>query len=225
VFFSCCNLGCVFCQNYDISHLRHGMPVSTDELATVLKSQQSQGAENLNLVTPSHYPADILAALALAAGRGLRLPVVWNSGGYDAVGTLEYFDGVVDIYMPDFKFASDQLGARLTQAGDYATVAKAALSEMVRQVGPGLTLERGVARRGLSVRHLVLPGHYDDSRACLDFLHSLSPEITVNVMMQYRPCYKAHAFPELRQGIDHEEYRRLIGYARSIGLRHVLAQA
>jgi putative pyruvate formate lyase activating enzyme len=224
VFFSGCNLGCLFCQNYDISHYRQGTVVSTGELATVYCSLQSQGAENLNLVTPSHYPADILAALAAAVERGFSLPVVWNSGGYDSVETLKHFDGVADIYMPDFKFASDELGAKLTQVGDYSTVARAALTEMVRQVGPGLMCEGGVARHGMSVRHLVMPGHYDDSRACLDFLAELSPEITVNIMRQYRPCFQAHAIPELRTGVDWDEYRALFDYARSIGLRHVLDQ-
>jgi len=224
VFFSCCNLGCLFCQNYDISHLRGGMPVSTGELATVFCSLQGQGAENLNLVTPSHYPAEILAALAIAVDSGFSLPVVWNSGGYDSVVTLEYFGGVVDVYMPDFKFADDTLGARLTQAADYATVAKQALSEMVRQVGPGLTKEAGVARHGMSVRHLVMPGFYDNSRTCLDFLAKLSPEICVNVMAQYRPCYQANTIPELRRGVDHREYRALIDYGHKLGLRNVLAQ-
>ncbi|MBN2081082.1 radical SAM protein [bacterium] len=224
VFFSCCNLGCLFCQNYDISHLRGGIPVSADELATVCCSLQSQGAENLNLVTPSHYPADILAALAKTVESGFSLPVVWNSGGYDSVATLEYFDGVVDVYMPDFKFATDALGARLTQVADYASVAKAALAEMVRQVGPGLAKETGVARRGMSVRHLVMPGFYDNSRACLDFLAEMSPEITVNMMAQYRPCYQANTVPELRRGVDYAEYRALIEYGHKIGLRNVMAQ-
>jgi len=224
VFFSGCNLGCLFCQNFDISHYRQGLPVSLRELATVFWSLEHRGAENLNLVTPSHYPADILAALAEAVERGFSLPIVWNSGGYDSVETLKYFDGVVDVYMPDFKFASDALGARLTKVGDYSTVARAALAEMVRQVGPGLNCEAGAARRGMSVRHLVMPGHYDDSRACLDFLAELSPEITVNIMSQYRTCYQAHTVPELRRGIDWDEYRALLDYARQIGLRHVLDQ-
>lgn len=225
VFFSGCNLGCVFCQNYDISHLRNGMPVSTEELARVFLSLQGQGAENLNLVTPSHYPADILAALAQACGQGLRLPVVWNSGGYDSVETLRCFDGVVDIYMPDFKFASDALGARYTRVADYSTVAREALAEMVRQVGAGLALEDRVARRGMSVRHLVMPGCYGDSRACLDFLRSLGAEITVNIMEQYRPAWRALKMPEINRRIDFEEYQRIIGYARGIGLQNVLAQA
>jgi putative pyruvate formate lyase activating enzyme len=224
VFFSGCNLGCVFCQNYDISHQRGGMPVSVEELARVFLSLQGQGALNLNLVTPSHYPADILAALAVACGQGLELPLVWNSGGYDSVETLRCFEGVVDIYMPDFKFASDTRGARYTQVADYSTVARVALAEMVHQVGPGLTLVKRVARRGMSVRHLVLPGCYENSRACMDFLHSLGAEITVNIMEQYRPAWRAREFPELNQRIDFEECQRIIGYARSIGLRYVLEQ-
>jgi len=224
IFFTHCNLLCLFCQNFDISHYRRGLPVSVRELATVFWSLEHRGAENLNLVTPSHYPADILGALAEAVERGFCLPIVWNSGGYDSVETLKYFDGVVDIYMPDFKFAADELGAKLTKVSDYSTVARAALTEMVRQVGPGLTCEAGVARHGMSVRHLVMPGHYDDSRLCLDFLAGLSPEITVNIMSQYRTCYQAHTIPELRRGIDWEEYRALLDYARSIGLRHVLDQ-
>jgi len=225
VFFSCCNLGCLFCQNYDISHLRHGVPLTTSLLADAFISLERQGAENLNLVTPSHYPADILSALAEAVEIGFSLPIVWNSSGYDSVETLNYFDGIVDIYMPDFKFSTDELGAQLTSANNYATVARKAIAEMVRQVGARLDLSDGIAQRGMSVRHLVLPSHYADSKACLDYLRSLSPEITVNVMSQYRPCYQAHKLPGLNRSVDWREYREIIEYGRSIGLTHVLAQA
>jgi len=224
VFFCGCNLGCLFCQNWEISHAREGQVLDAGELAGQFLWLEAQRAENLNLVTPSHYPADILAALALATAQRFALPVVWNSSGYDSVETLAHFDGVVDVYMPDFKFASDVLGAQLTQVSDYATVARAALSEMVRQVGPGLALEDGVARHGTSVRHLVLPGHTDDSRACLDFLRSLGEDITVNVMRQYRPAFHAHRLPGMNRLVSREEYAEVVDYGRSIGLRNLLTQ-
>ena len=186
---------------------------------------QSAGAENINLVTPSHYPADILEAIGIAKGRGLKLPVVYNTSGYDAVSTLRHFAGVVNVYMPDFKFASDELGAQLTAVSDYSTVARDALREMVRQVGPGLAMKGGVAVHGISVRHLVLPGHYDDSRACLDFLRGLSPLITVNLMRQYRPAHGAFRIPGLNRTVDFAEYEKLLDYGRAIGLASLLDQA
>lgn len=225
VFFSCCSLGCKFCQNYDISREARGPALSTADLAAIFIQLQSRGAENINLVTPSHYPAGILAAIASAAGNGLHLPIVWNSSGYDSVEVLGYFDGVVDVYMPDFKFASDELAASLTKVSDYATAAKVALAEMVRQAGSRLEVETGRAIRGVSVRHLVLPGHYDDSRACLDFLHGLSPDITINLMRQYRPAYLAYRIPGMDKPVDFEKYKRVVGYGRSIGLTNIHDQA
>jgi putative pyruvate formate lyase activating enzyme len=224
VFFACCNLRCVFCQNWEISHAREGQLAGTEELAAAFLALQEQGAENLNLVTPSHYPASILAALAQAVGQGFSLPVVWNSSGYDSVEALRFFEGVVDVYMPDFKFASDELGAKLTQASDYATTAHLALSEMVRQVGAGLLLADGIAQHGMSVRHLVMPGLNDDSRACLDFLRTLGPEITVNIMRQYRPAFQAHAVPGLNRHVTRDEFNGVVAYALSLGLRNTLAQ-
>jgi putative pyruvate formate lyase activating enzyme len=224
VFLCGCNLGCLFCQNWEISHAREGQVLSAGELAGQFLWLEAQGAENLNLVTPSHYPADILAALGLATAWGFALPVVWNSSGYDSVDTLKHFDGVVDVYMPDFKFASDALGEQLTQVNDYATIARKALAEMVRQVGPGLSLENGVARRGMSVRHLVLPGHTDDSRACLDFLRSLGEDLTVNVMRQYHPAFYAHRLAGMNRPVSREEHAGVVDYARSIGLKNVLTQ-
>jgi len=225
VFFSGCNLGCLFCQNHDLSHGCRGMRLNPAELARVFMMLQEQGAENLNLVTPSHYPADILMALATAVEDGFRMPVVWNSGGYDSIDTLGMFNGVVDIYMPDFKFASNAVGARMTEVSDYASVAKAALAEMVRQTGPELMKDRDIARRGVSVRHLVMPGFYDDSRACLDSIHAVSLEITVNVMSQYRPAYRAREVPELGQRVDHGEFSAVVAHGKKIGLVNVLNQA
>lgn len=225
IFLSCCNLGCVFCQNHDISHGRAGIDLSADALAGIMLELQQAGAENINLVTPSHYPAGILEAIGIAKGRGLTLPLVYNTSGYDSVGTLRFFDGVIDVYMPDFKFASDELGAQLTAVSDYSTIARDALREMVRQAGPGLQLVKGIAVRGISVRHLVLPGHYDDSRACLDFLRSLSPRITVNLMRQYRPAYGAFRIPGMNRTVDYANYAELLDYGRGIGLTNLLDQA
>jgi len=191
VFFAGCGLRCAFCQNADVSWLRQGDERGPEDLAAVFLGLQASGCHNLNLVTPSHVVPQVLEALALAAGRGLRLPVVYNSSGYDSVETLRLLDGVVDVYMPDFKFWRGETAERYAAAPDYPERARAAVLEMHRQTGPLLLGTDGLARRGVLVRHLVMPGLVEESAAILGWLASeVSPDTYVNVMGQYRPQWR-----------------------------------
>jgi len=189
VFFGGCSLRCAFCQNADISWRASGAGLGPDDLAAVMLDLQDRGCHNVNLVTPTHVVPQLIEALAIGAGQGLRLPLVYNSGGYDRAGTLALLDGVVDVYMPDFKFWRPETAARYADAPDYPEVARGALVEMHRQVGPLQLDPDGLARRGVLVRHLVMPGLADESGAILEWLaRELSPDTYVNVMAQYRPA-------------------------------------
>ncbi len=221
IFFGGCSLGCVFCQNYEISHLRRGTEVGAEELANIMLGLQARGCHNINFVTPTHFVPQILAALDLAAGRGLDVPLVYNTGGYDSVETLRLLDGVVNIYMPDAKYADGEVAQRLSGAADYPEIMRAALTEMHRQVGDLDIGADGIARRGLLVRHLVLPGGLAGTREVMDFLASLSRDTYVNVMAQYRPCYRAHEYPEINRHLTAEEYREAVKAAIDAGLHRL----
>ena len=191
VFFAGCGLGCTFCQNADVSWLRRGEELDAEDLAFVFLDLQERGCHNLNLVTPSHVVPQVLEALGVAAGRGLRLPLVYNSGGYDSVGTLLLLDGIVDVYMPDFKFWRETTAERYARAADYPVRARAALVEMHRQVGPLRLSSSGLAQRGVLVRHLVMPGLAEESQAIFEWIaREVSPDTWVNVMGQYRPEWR-----------------------------------
>ena len=219
IFFTSCNLRCVFCQNYEISHQMEGREVSPQALASMMLDLQERGCHNINFVTPSHMVAQILEALPAAIARGLRIPLVYNTSAYDKVETLRLLDGVVDIYMPDFKFARAEVAAQYTQAEDYPAVARAAIREMHRQVGDLQMDEQGVAERGLLVRHLVLPDDLAGTREIMRFLsRDISPHTVVNIMDQYRPCGSAHRFPLLNRRISHSEYLEAVQIAREEGL-------
>jgi putative pyruvate formate lyase activating enzyme len=219
VFFSRCNLSCVFCQNYDISHLGAGEAVTPEFLAFVFLALQEDGCHNINLVSPSHVVPFILKALVLAAGEGLTLPLVYNSGGYDALGTLRLLEGVVDIYMPDFKYWDAGVAKRLSGAADYPQVARAAIKEMHGQVGDLTISPGGIATRGLLVRHLVLPGGLAGTGRCMRFLaEEISRNTYVNVMAQYRPCGTASRHPPLDRRITPAEYAEAVDLAREAGL-------
>ncbi|MCS7303783.1 MAG: radical SAM protein [Thermoguttaceae bacterium] len=220
IFFTHCNLRCVFCQNWDISWQGEGQPVQADQLARMMLWLQRAGCHNINFVTPSHVVPQILEALVLAAEGGLRLPLVYNTGGYDLVETLRLLDGVIDIYMPDVKFLDPQLAHRWTAAPDYPEVVRAAVREMYRQVGDLEIDEQGLARRGLLVRHLVMPGASEDTEQVMRFLaEEISPNTFVNVMAQYHPEGRAWHYPELARRIRPEEYRQAVAAARRYGLR------
>jgi putative pyruvate formate lyase activating enzyme len=190
IFFSMCNLQCVFCQNWDISHRRSGQPMDASTIADELFALQTEGCHNINLVTPTHVGPQIVEALAVAVDRGLRLPIVYNTSAYDAVESLRPMDGLVDIYMPDFRFWSIETAHRLAKAKDYPGRAREAIREMHRQVGVLKFTPDGLACRGVLVRHLVMPGQIEESRAILRWLaEELSPDTYVNVMAQYHPAH------------------------------------
>lgn len=219
IFFSWCSLACVFCQNWEISHRGEGEAVSNEELAATMLELQAVGCHNVNLVTPSHVVAQVLAAVEIAAREGLRLPLVWNSGGYDSPEALSLLDGVVDIYMPDMKFADSAVAAKYLGVKDYAEVNRAAVREMHRQVGDLLLDEAGIALRGLLVRHLVLPKNLAGTDRILAFLaREISSDTYVNLMDQYRPCYRADEFPPLDRRPTRAEMAAARTAAEELGL-------
>lgn len=219
IFFTNCNLGCVFCQNYEISHHGDGVEVTAGQLAAMMVSLEKQGCHNINLVTPTHVVPQILEALPLAIDKGLTVPLVYNSSGYDRVETLELLDGIIDIYMPDFKFWDPDHARRYASAFDYPERARAALKEMQRQVGELVVNEQGLAERGLLVRHLVLPGGLEETREILKFIgEEISPATYVNVMDQYHPCGKAHSFIPLDRPLRQDEYQQALKMAYDAGL-------
>jgi len=219
IFFTSCNLKCVFCQNYEISHLMEGEVLDTPALATVMLNLQKAGCHNVNAVTPSHLVPQILAALEWAAENGLRIPLVYNCSGYDSVDTLKLLDGVVDIYMPDLKFADPKICKRLLNAEDYPETARAAIKEMHGQVGDLQVNEHGIATRGLLVRHLVMPDDLAGTRENMRFLaREVSKNTYVNIMDQYRPCGRAFEYPEIGRSVTHQEYTRALDIAREEGI-------
>jgi putative pyruvate formate lyase activating enzyme len=219
IFFSRCNLGCVFCQNWTISHQGEGEELSCERLAGIMLELQEAGCHNINLVTPTHQTPMILRALSLAAEKGLTLPIVYNCGGYESVETLKLLEGVVDIYMPDFKYADPDMASRYSNADDYPRVAKAALEEMHAQVGDLLMDERGIALRGLLVRHLVLPGGIAGTGDVARFIaEEISRETYVNIMDQYHPCCKASEYPPINRRITSREYAEAVRMAIAAGL-------
>ena len=222
VFFSWCNLRCLYCQNYEISHLGAGRAVSTEILASCLLSLQKDGCHNINFVTPSHMMPFILKALLHAAERGLSIPLIYNTGGYDSIRTLRLLDGVIDIYMPDFKYWDKDIGEHLSNIANYPQVAKKAIKEMHRQVGELILGPDGVAQRGLLIRHLVLPGGLSGTRSVLKYIaEEISPDTYVNLMDQYRPCGMAHNYPPLDRRISEDEFAEASRAARDVGLNRL----
>jgi putative pyruvate formate lyase activating enzyme len=222
IFFSHCNLLCVFCQNYDISHGGAGLEVPAETLADIMVDLQEKGCHNINFVTPSHVIPQILEALPLAIEKGLRIPLVYNCGCYERVSALKLLDGIVDIYMPDFKFWDSEISGKLADAPDYPQRARAALREMHRQVGDLQGDERGIARRGLLVRHLVMPEGLAGSESILRFLaQEISENTYVNVMRQYHPCGDAIGNSPLGRTITREEFDEALAAAQKAGLKRL----
>ncbi len=222
IFFTWCNLRCVFCQNWEISRKGIGHEAEPSAVAEVMLMLQSQGCHNVNLVSPSHVVAQIIAAVHVAAQRGLRLPLVYNTGGYESPEALALLDGVVDIYMPDMKYGDSAIARQYSKVRDYVEVNRAAVKEMHRQVGDLVLDEDGLARRGLLVRHLVLPEHLSGTDQVLAFIaREISLDTYVNIMGQYHPAYRADENPPLERTITAEEYRDALALAEKHGLRRL----
>ncbi|MEW6674603.1 MAG: radical SAM protein [Nitrospirota bacterium] len=222
IFFGSCNLGCIFCQNYSISHLREGSEISFEKLAEIMLALQRGGCHNINLVTPTHQMPMILRAIQIASERGLNIPVVYNCGGYESLHSIELLEGVVDIYMPDFKYSDPEMASRYSDARDYPEVAMAAIKEMHRQVGDLILDERGIALRGLLVRHLVLPEGIAGTAGVVRFIaEEISKNTYINIMDQYHPCFKAFDNPPINRRITEKEYREAIRMAIDAGLTRI----
>jgi putative pyruvate formate lyase activating enzyme len=224
IFVTHCNLACEFCQNFDISHCGRGSEISCEHLAGIMVNLQHQGCHNINIVTPSHVIPQMMRAIKIAADQGLDIPIVYNSGGYDAVETLRLLEGIVDIYMPDAKYGSDDVALALSHAPDYIRTMHAGIKEMHRQTGD-LIIENGVAVRGLIIRHLVLPNNLAASDRVLPWIaQEVSPDSYVNIMDQYYPSWHtpreidASFLSSLHRKITHEEYRFAIECALNSGL-------
>ncbi|MGC8828265.1 MAG: radical SAM protein [Verrucomicrobiia bacterium] len=225
IFFSGCNLQCVFCQNWDISHYRSGEAADANRLAQIMMELQRLGCHNINLVTPTHVVPQILEALDVAVEMGLRLPIVYNTGGYDSVETLKLLDGVIDIYMPDFKVWDEEIAARLLNSPDYPEVARNAIKEMHRQVGDLIIDKEGIARRGLLVRHLVMPSNLAGTKQISGWLvKEISRDTYINLMNQYHPdgdviLSRSHSlYKELARLVTREEYQKAFEEAKKAGL-------
>jgi putative pyruvate formate lyase activating enzyme len=219
IFVSWCNLNCQFCQNYEISQLGYGQKVEPKDIAKMMLSLQERGCHNINLVSPTHVLAPILAAVLIAAQDGLRIPLVWNTGGYDSLTALELLNGVVDIYMPDMKYADKDVALAYSKIENYPTINQTAVKEMHRQVGDLTTDAQGIAQRGLLVRHLVLPAGLAGTFQIAHFLaREISHDTYINVMDQYRPCYKARQLAPLDRPISRAEFDQALDQAHQAGL-------
>lgn len=218
IFFSSCNLACVYCQNFEISQLRIGDEVEIKTLASMMLSLQNRGCHNINLVSPTIWVPQILKALVIAMEKGLKLPLVYNTGGYDSMETLKLLDGVIDIYMPDMKYSDSKLALKYSLVPNYWEVNKKAVKEMRRQVGDLVIDENGIAQKGLLIRHLVLPEGIAGTKKVMKFIASLSKDSYVNIMDQYYPCNKAEKYPKINRRITPEEFEEAIKIAKKEGL-------
>lgn len=227
IFFSGCNLRCVFCQNYQISQkFQQGdtRTLTEDDLVSEILRLQYEGAHNINFVSPSHMVFQMADAIQSAKEKGLVVPVVYNSNGYDSVDALRQIRGLVDIYLPDIKYLDNKFGKQFSLVDDYADIFPGVLREMLNQAGSLEMDNNGIAMRGLLVRHLVLPGHLDNSKRCLSFLADLSPDIHVSIMSQYSPQYKAGAYPGIIRTLTEKEYDEITDYALGLGLENAFIQ-
>ncbi|RLB25455.1 MAG: radical SAM protein [Deltaproteobacteria bacterium] len=219
IFMSSCNLLCSFCQNFEISHFREGREVEPEQMAAMMLALAQRGCHNINFVTPTHVIPQILEALLVAVREGLRVPLVYNTSGYDEVGSIELLEGIFDIYMPDFKFWDPKWAERYCHAPDYPEKARTAIKEMHRQVGDLVIDDRGIAQRGLLIRHLVMPNNIAGTKEIMQFIATeLSPNTYVNVMDQYRPCGKAYEDEFINRRLTGQEFRSATQAAKKAGL-------
>ncbi len=226
VFFSGCSLGCIFCQNHHIATADTGKEITSERLSEIFLELQAKGANNINLVTPTHYLPHIIEALTTAKAAGLHLPIVYNTGGYERVESLRMLEGLVDVYLPDFKYMDPAIAARYSKAPDYPEVVKAALAEMVRQVGDPVFDEKEHMVRGVVVRHLLLPDHLQDSKDVIRYLYATyGDRIFLSIMNQYTPMEQLPAeLPELHRKVTEEEYDALVDYAIDLGVENGFIQ-
>jgi len=223
IFFGFCNLKCIFCQNYELSRYGEGHEVAADELANAMLQLQEIGCHNINFVSPTHFAAQIIQSVAIAAEKGLNIPIVYNTGGFDTVDTLKLLEGIVDIYMPDVKFAEEDKAFKYLRVKGYPKVMKEAVKEMYRQVGDLKIDDKGIAYRGLLVRHLVMPDGLAGTREIMDFLaKEISKHTYVNIMGQYYPCYLAKDYPELNRATSRKELMEAVKLAREAGLERII---
>lgn len=224
IFFTGCNLKCVFCQNHSIAVGNKGKDITVQKLADLCLMLQEKGAHNINLVTPSHYIPSIVDSLKIAKSNGLTIPIVYNTSGYDSVESLSLLEGLIDIYLPDFKYVSSTLSSTYSHAADYFEVAKKSLQEMFRQVGAPV-FEDDLMKRGIIVRHLLLPGNVDDSKAVLRYLHeTYGDQIFISIMNQYTPLPHIAAYPELNRKVTEGEYDEVVNFAIDLGIEQGFIQ-
>ena len=221
IFFSNCNMNCVFCQNYEISQLGRGKEITIEELANVMIKQQERNVQNINLVTPTSYALHIVEAIKIARKKGLKIPIVYNTNGYDSVETLKLLEGYVDIYLPDLKYYYDDLAKKYSKVDNYFEIATKTIQEMYRQVGAPVLDENGVMKKGLMIRHLILPNEVQNSKKVLKWIkENIDSNVYVSIMAQYFPTYKAKEMPEIARKITKEEYEKVENYLYELDLEN-----
>ncbi len=225
IFFTHCTMKCIFCQNYPISQLGNGTEISIEKLADIMLYLQQKKCHNINLVTPTHIVPQFLKALRIAISKGFKLPIVYNTSGYESVETLKLLEGIIDIYLPDIKYSDDEYAFKYSGIKNYVSINRAAIKEMFRQVGNLKTDKDGIAYKGMIIRHLVLPNNISGTKEMFNFLkEEVSTSVTISLMSQYFPAYKAVNDKKLRNRITKEEYQELIDYALKLGFENILIQ-
>ncbi len=221
IFFSNCNMNCVFCQNYEISQLGRGKEITIEELANIMIKQQERNVQNINLVTPTSYALHIVEAIKIARKKGLKIPIVYNTNGYESVETLKLLEGYVDIYLPDLKYYYDDLAKKYSKVDNYFEIATKAIQEMYRQVGTPVLDDNGVMKKGLMIRHLILPNEVQNSKKVLKWVkENMDSNVYVSIMAQYFPTYKAKEIPEIARKITKEEYKKVENYLYELDLEN-----
>ena len=225
VFFSNCNLNCIYCQNYEISQSGKGKEITIEELADIFLLQQKKGVENINLVTPTSYVLQIIEAIKIARQNGLSIPIIYNTNGYEKIETLKLLEGYIDIYLPDLKYAEDNLGIEYSKVNNYFDIATKAIQEMIRQVGAPKLDEKGMMKKGVMIRHLVLPNHIENSKKVLKWMKENLPDaIYISVMAQYFPTYQAKIVEKLNRKLTKEEWREIEDYIDELGIENGYVQ-
>ena len=225
VFFSGCSLRCIYCQNYEIAHAKHGKRITVERLAEIFLELAEKGAHNINLVTPTHYTPEIIAAVKMARERGLSLPIVYNCSGYEKVETLRLLEGIVDIYLTDFKYMEKELAANYSKAPDYPEIAKEALCEMVRQTKEVMLDADGMMTKGVIVRHLLLPNHLRNAKKVVNYVYeTYGDKVYLSLMNQYTPLPQVKHIPELNRKVTEREYEKLVDYAIALGVEYAFIQ-